>query len=138
VADLRAPTPSAAAETAVTSAVEVQLAIQSLRRRLLHAMDERLYVPKARAANAAHSLAAATTDHLRSRRERLGAIAGRLHALSPLATLERGYAVARDANGRTLASVSDFAPNMPFTLRLRDGDVSAATRKAAKRAEPAQ
>ena len=128
VADFRAPTPSAAAEAAVTSRVEVQLAIQALRRRLLHAVDERLYVPKARAANAAHSLAAATTDHLRTRGERLGALSGRLNALSPLATLERGYAVARGADGRTLASVADFKPNVAFTLRVRDGEIGAATR----------
>lgn len=129
VADLRAATPSAAAEAAVTSREEIRLAIQSFRRRLIQAVDDRLYEPKARAASAAHSLAAATTDHLRSRGERLGALSGRLHALSPLATLERGYAVARDTEGRTLASASDFAPNMAFTLRLRDGEVGAAARE---------
>ncbi|MEP7002700.1 MAG: exodeoxyribonuclease VII large subunit [bacterium] len=136
VADFRAATPSAAAESAVTSRVEVQLAMHTLRRRLLHAVEERLYVPKARAANAAHSLAAATTDHLRSRGERLGALSGRLHALSPLATLERGYAVAHDASGRTLASVTDFAEGLAFTLRLRDGDVSAVARERTKSGEP--
>ena len=128
VADLRAPTPSAAAEAAVTSRVEIQLALQTLQRKLIHAIDERLYVPKARAANAAHSLAAATTDHLRSRREHIRAVSGRLHALSPLATLARGYAVARGADGRTLGSVSDFARDASFTLRLRDGDVDAVAR----------
>ena len=128
VADVRAPTPSAAAEAAVTSRVEVRLAMQSIRRRLVHAAQERLYEPRARVASAAHSIADATTEHLRSRGERLGALSGRLHALSPLATLERGYAVARGTDGRSLASVSDFATRMPFTLRLRDGEVGATTR----------
>ena len=41
---------------------------------------------------------------------------------------ERGYAVARDANGRTLASVADFAPGREFTLRLRDGELDAEAR----------
>ena len=136
VADLRAATPSAAAQAAVTSREEIRLAIQSVRRRLVQAVDDRLYVPRARIASATHSLAAATTAHLRSRGERLGALSGRLHALSPLATLERGYAVARDADGRTLASVSDFAPNMLFLLRLRDGEVGAATRDVPPVAEP--
>ncbi len=136
VADLRAPTPSAAAEAAVTSRVEVQLAMRNVRRRLMHAMEERLYEPRARAASAAHSLAAATTSHLRSRGEQLGGLAGRLHALSPLATLERGYAVARDTVGRTLASVQDFAPKMPFTLRLRDGEVAASARSVKAVTEP--
>ena len=136
VADLRAATPSAAAEAAVTSREEIRLAIQSVRRRLVQAVDNRLYGPRARIASATHSLAAAATAHLRSRGERLGALSGRLHALSPLATLERGYAVARDADGRTLASVSDFAPTMPFKLRLRDGEISAATRDVSPVAEP--
>ena len=136
VADLRAPTPSAAAEAAATSRVEIQLAMQSLHRKLVHAMDERLYVPKARAANAAHSLAAATTDHLRSRREHLRAVSGRLHALSPLATLARGYAVARGADGRTLGSISDFVPEGEFTLRLQDGDVGAVARVIRPPASP--
>ena len=128
VADVRAPTPSAAAETAVTSRVEVRLAVESLRRRLVRAVDARMYEPKARAASAAHSLAAATTEHLRARGDRLAMLSGRLHALSPLATLERGYAVALDAGGRTLASVGDFGPKMAFTLRVRDGIVRAGVR----------
>ena len=125
VADVRAPTPSAAAETAVTSRVEVKLAVQSLGRRLVRAAHARLYQPKARAAGAAHSLAAATTEHLRARGDRLAMLSGRLHALSPLATLERGYAVAVDGKGRTLGSVADFRPALSFTLRVRDGVVRA-------------
>jgi exodeoxyribonuclease VII large subunit len=125
VADLRAATPSAAAEAAATSHDEIVQSMKSLRRRLVQAAHHRLYEPKARAASAAHSIAAATTQHLQSRSSQLGALAGRLHALSPLATLERGYAIARDANGRTLASVNDFKARQKFTLRLRDGEVDA-------------
>jgi exodeoxyribonuclease VII large subunit len=68
------------------------------------------------------------TEHLTSRRTAFGGLAGRLHALSPLATLERGYAVARDASGRTLASAADFKPDGEFTLRVRDGEVDARVR----------
>ena len=128
VADVRAPTPSAAAETAVTSRVEVRLSVESLGRRLVRAAHARMYEPKARAASAAHSLAAATTEQLRSRADRLAMLSGRLHALSPLATLERGYAVALDAQGRTLSSVGDFTPKLVFTLRVRDGMVRAGVR----------
>jgi exodeoxyribonuclease VII small subunit len=45
-------------------------------------------------------------------------VAGRLHALSPLAVLSRGYAVARDATGATLGSATDFAPALDFDLLL--------------------
>ena len=128
VADLRAATPSAAAEAAVTSREEVALALVGSRRRLVQAVDERLYEPRARAVSAAHSLAAATDAHIRLRQHRMATLSGRLNALSPLATLQRGYAVAIDASGRTLASASDFTPGLPFTLRLRDGNVAAETR----------
>ncbi len=54
------------------------------------------------------------------------ALAGRLHALSPLATLGRGYAVARDARtGATLASAAEFAAGRAFDLLVRDGRVRA-------------
>jgi hypothetical protein len=36
--------------------------------------------------------------------------------------------VARDVDGRTLASVEDFRPDGAFTLRMRDGEVDAETR----------
>ena len=130
VADLRAPTPSAAAEAAVTSREEVMLALHGVRRRLVRALHDRMYEPRARVAGAAHSMAAAMTEHMQERRMRVRALAGRLHALSPLATLERGYAVARDASGRTLASVSDFAEDGSFVLRVRDGEVDAVARSS--------
>jgi exodeoxyribonuclease VII large subunit len=65
---------------------------------------------------------------LAERQSALAASAGRLNALSPLATLERGYAVARGEQGTTLASATQFAEGQSFTLRLRDGEVDAMTR----------
>jgi exonuclease VII large subunit len=50
--------------------------------------------------------------------------------LSPLATLARGYSVARDASGATLASAAHFAPGLDFDLLLRDGTVRATTLSA--------
>jgi exodeoxyribonuclease VII large subunit len=127
VADLRAPTPSAAAESAVPSQDELALTLGSARRRLHLAMDERLHEVRARAASSAHSLAATTSARLAARQASVNALAGRLHALSPLATLARGYAVARDGAGRTLGSAGDFQRGEPFTLRLHDGEVDATT-----------
>jgi exodeoxyribonuclease VII large subunit len=56
-------------------------------------------------------------------------LAGRLHALSPLSTLARGYSVARADDGRTLGAVGDFAPGVAFSLLLRDGRVRAVTQE---------
>jgi len=55
----------------------------------------------------------------------LGACAARLNALSPLATLSRGYAVARDKDGRALTSARQFSKGLKFDLLLHDGEVAA-------------
>jgi len=54
-------------------------------------------------------------------------VAGRLEALSPVATLSRGFTVARDAEGRTLATRSAFAVGATFDLLVQDGRVRART-----------
>jgi exodeoxyribonuclease VII large subunit len=125
VADLRAPTPSAAAEAAVASRVEVALELGARRARLFGAMATCLDEPRQRAAAAARALSAAVADRLAAGQSRTSALAGRLHALSPLQTLDRGFAVARAANGATLKSTADFAAGTRFTLKLRDGEVDA-------------
>jgi exodeoxyribonuclease VII large subunit len=128
VADLRAPTPSAAAERAVASRMEAALELGAQRARLVDAIHTCLYEPRLRASSAGRALSAAVANRVAARQTAAAGLAGRLHALSPLATLERGYSVARGADGATLASVSDFAHGRPFTLRLRDGEVDATTR----------
>jgi exodeoxyribonuclease VII large subunit len=135
VADLRAPTPSAAAERAVASRVEAALELGAQRARLVDAIHTCLYEPRMRASGAGQALSAAVANRVAARQTAAAGLAGRLHALSPLATLERGYSVARGADGATLASVSDFAPGRPFTLRLRDGEVDATTRARRPRPE---
>ena len=77
------------------------------------------------AKRAARDIRAAAQQQVARRQSALGAVSGRLHALSPLATLARGYAVARDANGATLGGIADFGPDMPFELIVRDGVVQA-------------
>ena len=125
VADLRAPTPSAAAEAAIGSHHEVARALASVRQRILDAMHDRIEYQRLRAVDAARAMQFALTSRITRHQMHLAGLSGRLHALSPLATLERGYAVARDADGKTLASTGHFSAGMPFVLRLRDGDVDA-------------
>jgi exodeoxyribonuclease VII large subunit len=62
-----------------------------------------------------------------SRKSLLAGTAGRLNALSPLATLSRGYAVARDSNGKALTSTRQFRAGLSFELLLHDGKVGADT-----------
>ena len=127
VADLRAPTPSAAAEAAVPSRDELHLELRGQRQRLVAAMQGCLHEPRREALVASQELSRAARRALEQRRTTLSSLAGRLDALSPLATLGRGYAVATDGRGHTLASTADFTPGVAFALRLRDGMVDAVT-----------
>ena len=125
VADHRAATPSAAAETAAPSREELSLELRGQRQRLVAAIEGCLYEPRQRALSASRELTRAATRALEVRRGSLANLAGRLDALSPLATLGRGYAVATSPGGRTLASIDEFTAGQAFTLRLRDGKLDA-------------
>jgi exodeoxyribonuclease VII large subunit len=129
VADFRAPTPSAAAEAASPSREEIALTLGAHRQRLVAAIEGCLYEPRDRAAAAARMLGAAMERQVAERQTSLAALAGRLNALSPLATLERGYAAARGPDGATLTSAAQFTEGADFTLRLRDGEVDATARR---------
>ena len=75
-------------------------------------------------------LGAAMTLRLERRMHQLSAVSGQLDALSPLRTLERGYAVARDAEGRVLRHVAQLPPGLAFRLRVVDGEVPARVRES--------
>ena len=62
---------------------------------------------------------------IEQRRSRLDGLAGRLDALSPLATLARGYSVARSDDGRVLGTVGELPEGTSFRLRVRDGTIGA-------------
>ena len=51
----------------------------------------------------------------------------RARALSPLATLQRGYAVLQDEAGHVIASVAGVEAGRPVTVRVVDGRVLATT-----------
>ncbi|HET7230349.1 MAG TPA: exodeoxyribonuclease VII large subunit [Longimicrobium sp.] len=123
VADLRAPTPSAAAEAAVPDQGAVRRRLADLRERLVSCTRDRVADGREAVFNARLDLKAAAERGLRARREGLGARAARLQALSPLNVLARGYAVPLDDSGRVLRRAADFAPGDAFRLRVADGTV---------------
>ncbi|MDQ1249855.1 MAG: exodeoxyribonuclease large subunit [Actinomycetota bacterium] len=63
----------------------------------------------------------ALADRLGTSQATVQALRGRLHALSPAATLERGYAIVTTASGTVATAPSDIAHGARFTVRLRDG-----------------
>lgn len=147
VADLRAPTPSAAAESVVPEAQAIQRSLVRTPTRLAGGVravlgrrrtrvDERLLrlgtsiEHRLRPVRQALDVSSSRMEHtLRGltdrRRQKLEAEAGRLEALSPLATLARGYSVAQGPDGRVLRRVADFEPDTDFRLRVNDGSLTA-------------
>ena len=123
VADHRAPTPSAAAEIATRSRAELRGELKELTLRMAGATSDRLRSNADALRHLGRDIASASTAQVARRHASLQRIAGRLHALSPLATLARGYSIARDESGATINSTSAFHDDMPFDLIVRDGVV---------------
>jgi exodeoxyribonuclease VII large subunit len=127
VADHRAATPSAAAEAAVPVLDELMAWLGTLGRTMRTGVERRVTLARRDLRRLAGDLSLRARRSVERRRARVQQVAGRVDALSPLNTLARGYAVARDAHGRALGSVAAFAPGQPFALVLRDGEVDATT-----------
>jgi exodeoxyribonuclease VII large subunit len=149
VADVRAPTPSAAAELVSPDVVELAEAIAALRLALDDAMLGRvadgradldswsrrlkLQSPAARLLRDRQTLdellrrAGAAIGHdVALRRARLEGSAAQLAALSPLATLGRGYAVVRWAdNGSVVTSPAQVEAGAALEITVRDGTFAA-------------
>jgi len=143
-ADLRAPTPSVAAELVVPDASARQQAAERLWRRIgvraheaLRARRERLLAahrllqrraPPARVAAFRQRLDEdrrridrATARLVPARRQRLVAAQRHLDALSPLRVLARGYAIVEGEDGRVRASASSLRAGERARVRMRDG-----------------
>jgi exodeoxyribonuclease VII large subunit len=127
VADFRAATPSAAAERAVPAIADLRATLDSRRSALISALTHRTAAAQSDLKTTARDLRSAAQRVVQTRRTTVAGVAGRLNALSPLATLERGYAVARRQDGETLTRAAQFVEGEPFDLLLHDGRVEART-----------
>jgi exodeoxyribonuclease VII large subunit len=125
VADVRAATPSAAAELAVSDRRDVLRLVDDLSVRLAAGLSGRTRLGRARLARTADRLQAGVEAVLDSRRHLIDRLAAQLDALSPLRVLGRGYAIPMGEAGRVLKRRDDFVPSESFRLRVADGDVRA-------------
>ena len=144
VADLRAATPSNAAELAVPNAEDLRELLRSYDIRMTQAMRKQMTQRRAALENLAgrrvlqspaayfdlrrveldytrSRLTAAGERYLASRRRAFAQCAAALDAMSPLKVLGRGYAVASDAAGTVLRSAGQVQPGDAIRVQLQDG-----------------
>lgn len=142
VADFRAPTPSAAAEVSVPSTDELYRLINIYKsrmknsvitrnetyRRTLNRLIPRNPQDKINQLSQKLDMRIQTLEqvyrlNINHRKRLLSEKAAKLDALSPLKTLNRGYSIAVNDNGKVLKKKSDFTKEMQFKLKLQDGDI---------------
>ncbi len=146
VADLRAPTPSAAAELVVANRLDLERQIASLGDRIRYAALNQTEALRMKLEDLMESSAFRQPRYLleqwterldESRRQVEGRLksllslktqmfhtaAGRLHALSPLAILERGYSVTFDAEGRAVTDAGRLTEGQEIRTKLHRGTV---------------
>lgn len=139
-ADLRAPTPSAGAEIAVPSAIELRNRIDTDKNRLSRNIAGRIEnsrmllkrfkmkTPKGKIDDCNLRLDALVKSmysgfkmKAMDARKNLSSASAKLDALSPLQTLSRGYSIPTFEDGSVIRSAEDMKQGMEFTLRMRDG-----------------
>jgi exodeoxyribonuclease VII large subunit len=144
-ADLRAPTPSAAAELATPDRGELARHVVHYRSRLAAAIEETVAGQRRQLAGEVRALRrlspqtwidgrrqrvddlsraaqAAIAHRLSLARARLDGLGLRLSALNPAATLARGYAIVRRAgDGQVVVSVGQVAPGDRLSVQVSDG-----------------
>ena len=148
VADLRAPTPSAAAELVCESSIDQMEKVNQLRSDMTEAMVAKLNAVKLRLASFSPENAKAQLENrlnrrrmmldslstdmqhsihnlLNQRKAKADLLRHKMEALSPLAVLDRGYSIVTDKDGRTLKSVSQANAGDNITIRLSDGRILA-------------
>ena len=146
VADVRAATPSNAAELAVPDQTDVRESLYVLQSRLDHVLRRRLTENRARlkelssrkvltSPTAYLDLKRMELDHVRAklitvsdgwlaaRKQQFGSAAAALDAMSPLKVLARGYAVATNETGEVVRSVKHASPGELLRLRVSDGEI---------------
>lgn len=153
VADVRAPTPSAAAEVVVPDVADIRASLQQIDTRMRDVMNRRLTQSRENIGTAVRALDRAgpqrqielhrlRLDELTERQrrsiaahldrlgERVRSRQAALTAASPQSILSRGYAiVTRATDGKVIRQPDDAPPPTLLNIRLKDGHLTAETRE---------
>lgn len=155
VADLRAPTPSAAAELAVCDVEQLDekindyaATLQHLQRRIIQQYRSRCenyavqlrYVSPVNRIRRKRDMALSYEEQLgrlmerkiSDKRHQLALLIEQLKGLSPLDKLNQGYAYVADADGNTLTSVQKVRPGDPVQIYVKDGRINASVEKISR------
>ena len=146
VADMRAPTPSAAAELAVFDYRQVQDKLYEYNRRMQNSLYNKLELSRQKLNSYKLKLDYLSPEHrlnenrrrlmeyeeklklridmiIKEKKHMLELYAGRLEACSPVKKLGQGYAYVEDYNGKSLRSVEGVEKNQDITIYLLDGKI---------------
>lgn len=146
VADMRAPTPSAAAELAVFDYRLVQDRLYEYNRRMQNSLCNKLELSRQKLNSYKLKLDYLSPEHrlnenrrrlmeyeeklklridmiIKEKKHMLELYAGRLEACSPVKKLGQGYAYVEDYNGKSLRSVEGVEKNQDITIYLLDGKI---------------
>lgn len=143
-ADLRAPTPSAAAELAVADIRELMERMRTYRQRLDQGFDYRLeqyrnrigelrnrllqvsprqqlFEKRMRAAELSNQLEQAMKEKLGDRKNQLALYIERFHGLSPLLKLQQGYSYIEGTDGKAVTSIRQADTGDLLRIHVTDG-----------------
>ena len=123
VADLRAPTPTAAAELCAPERSAQLRHLERCAQRLQQGVAGQLEQQRQRLQRWQHSWQTAAERDLERRQLRLDHQAARLQALDPHGVLQRGYALLSDASGRPVLRCSGVQVGQALRARLADGQL---------------
>ena len=156
VADVRAATPSHAAEIATPNLKEILYRLDSFKERAVDAILDSIEAYRARVEDLASSrvltkpmsmldmpnlklasvsdrLALAMKDRLGTERERFAGVNSKLAALNPMSVLSRGYGAVFSESGSIVKSVKDININEKITVEISDGRIVATVAEKERR-----
>lgn len=148
VADMRAPTPSAAAELAVFDYLQFAEQTEAFRQALIRSAErqveknryrageyryrlslnhpqKKLDDRRQRAADIESAMSRLVRDRLLADRHRLALISGRLSGMSPLEKLSQGYGFIGNKDGKKVVSVRQIKPGDVLNIHVQDGRIRA-------------